>query len=40
MLAAGSALFFDNHRVLHNRTAYQEDSDSPRLLYRVWIDPP
>jgi hypothetical protein len=39
LIPAGSTLFFNNRRVLHNRTAYQEDPSSRRLLYRVWIDP-
>jgi Taurine catabolism dioxygenase TauD, TfdA family len=38
LVHAGSALFFRNGRLLHNRTAYREDPSAPRLLYRVWID--
>jgi hypothetical protein len=38
LIPAGSTFFFNNHRVLHNRTAYDEDPASRRLLYRVWID--
>ncbi len=38
-IPAGTALFFGNHKLLHNRTAYDEDPQAPRLLYRVWIDP-
>jgi hypothetical protein len=38
LVPAGSTLFFNNRRLLHNRTAYREDPASRRLLYRVWID--
>ncbi|MFD1047937.1 TauD/TfdA family dioxygenase, partial [Kibdelosporangium lantanae] len=37
LVPAGTTLFFNNHRLLHNRTAYQEDPEARRLLYRVWI---
>ena len=37
-LEAGELLFLDNHRVAHDRTAYVEAPDSPRLMLRLWLN--
>lgn len=39
LIPAGTALLMRNRKLLHNRTAYDEEAHVPRLLYRVWLDP-
>ena len=38
-LKSNDMAFFDNHRVLHGRTGFEdyEDENRKRLLLRVWI---
>lgn len=39
VVPVGSTLFFNNHKVLHNRTAFSQDAGNERLLFRVWVEP-
>jgi len=39
LIPAGTTLLLRNRKLLHNRTAYDEEPNVPRLLYRVWLDP-
>lgn len=39
LIPAGTTLLLRNRKLLHNRTAYDEEPHGPRLLYRVWLDP-
>jgi alpha-ketoglutarate-dependent taurine dioxygenase len=34
----GDLLFIDNTTILHDRDAYVDDQDAPRLLLRLWLD--
>lgn len=36
---AGEAAVFDNLRILHGRTTFEDDPGRPRLLLRTWIQP-
>ncbi|MEB3316680.1 MAG: TauD/TfdA family dioxygenase [Cyanobacteriota bacterium] len=38
LLAPGDLLFVDNHRLAHDRTAYVDDPERPRLLLRLWVN--
>lgn len=35
-MAPGELLFIDNHKVAHDREAYQEGPATPRLMVRLW----
>jgi len=39
-LAPGDLLFIDNHKVAHDRDAYQDDPSAPRLMLRLWLNEP
>jgi alpha-ketoglutarate-dependent taurine dioxygenase len=34
----GDLLFIDNHKVAHDREAYQDDPSAPRLMVRLWLN--
>jgi hypothetical protein len=36
-LAAGDMLFVNNRTLAHDRTAFVDDPDAPRLLWRMWV---
>jgi hypothetical protein len=38
-MRAGEAAVFDNLRLLHGRTTFEDDPDRRRLLLRTWIQP-
>jgi alpha-ketoglutarate-dependent taurine dioxygenase len=38
-MAPGDLLFIDNTTVAHDRDAYEEDPDQPRLMLRLWLAP-
>jgi alpha-ketoglutarate-dependent taurine dioxygenase len=38
-MEAGEAAIFDNRRLLHGRTTFEDDPDRRRLLLRTWIQP-
>ena len=37
-MAPGDLLFIDNHKVAHDREAYQDDPNAPRLMVRLWLN--
>lgn len=37
-MAPGDLLFIDNHKVAHDREAYQDDPSAPRLMLRLWLN--
>jgi hypothetical protein len=37
-LEPGDLLFLDNHRLAHDRTAYDEGAEKKRLLWRLWLN--
>jgi hypothetical protein len=37
-MAPGDLLFIDNHKVAHDREAYQDDPSAPRLMARLWLN--
>jgi alpha-ketoglutarate-dependent taurine dioxygenase len=37
-MAPGDLLFIDNHKVAHDREAYQDDPSAPRLMVRLWLN--
>jgi hypothetical protein len=39
-MAPGDLLFIDNHKVAHDRDAYQDDPSAPRLMVRLWLNVP
>jgi hypothetical protein len=39
-MAPGDLLFIDNHKVAHDRDAYQDDPHAPRLMVRLWLNEP
>lgn len=39
-LEPGDLLFCDNHKVAHDREAYQDDPGAPRLMVRLWLNRP
>jgi hypothetical protein len=39
-MAPGDLLFIDNHKVAHDREAYQDDPGAPRLMLRLWLNQP
>ena len=34
----GDILFIDNHKVAHDREAYEDDPTAPRLMARLWLN--
>jgi alpha-ketoglutarate-dependent taurine dioxygenase len=38
-MEAGEAAIFDNLRLLHGRTTFEDAPDRRRLLLRTWIQP-
>jgi len=34
----GDLLIIDNHKVAHDREAYQDDPSAPRLMVRLWLN--
>lgn len=38
-LARGDLLFIDNHKLAHDRDAFVDDPEAPRLLVRLWLNP-
>lgn len=40
LLAPGDLLFVDNHRIAHDRTAYIDAAERPRLMLRLWLNAP
>jgi alpha-ketoglutarate-dependent taurine dioxygenase len=39
-MAPGDLLFIDNHKVAHDREAYEDDPSAPRLMVRLWLNQP
>jgi alpha-ketoglutarate-dependent taurine dioxygenase len=37
-MGPGDLLFIDNRTVAHDRDAYEEDPERPRLMLRLWLD--
>ncbi|MEB3185716.1 MAG: TauD/TfdA family dioxygenase [Cyanobacteriota bacterium] len=37
-LQSGDLLFCDNHKLAHDREAYQDDPAAPRLMLRLWLN--
>ena len=37
-LEPGDLLFCDNHKTAHDRQAYRDHPDAPRLMLRLWLD--
>ena len=38
LLRPGDLLFVDNHRLAHDRTAYVDGVEAPRLMLRLWVN--
>ncbi len=39
-LQEGDILFVDNHKIAHDREEFHDDPQRPRLLIRLWLNPP
>jgi hypothetical protein len=37
-LARGDLLFIDNHKIAHDRDAFVDDPEAPRLMVRLWLN--
>lgn len=37
-MAPGDILFIDNHKTAHDREAYEDDPQVPRLMIRLWLN--
>jgi alpha-ketoglutarate-dependent taurine dioxygenase len=37
-MTPGDILFIDNHKVAHDREAYEDDPTAPRLMARLWLN--
>ena len=37
-MAPGDMLFIDNHKTAHDREAYEDDPQVPRLMIRLWLN--
>jgi hypothetical protein len=37
-LRPGDLLFIDNHKLAHDREAYRDDPQAPRLMVRLWLN--
>ena len=37
-MAPRDMLFIDNHKTAHDREAYEDDPNAPRLMIRLWLN--